>query len=108
MGVALFLRLACSTIRRRICLLFQNEWKWRDLIISPWIMPLNVLICMGITGLLRFGVRLDHHHINDVIGKDTNPTAEYMAQWICQQVGPKCFKVEVQESEGNVAIYERD
>ncbi|MDU2076732.1 MAG: 6-carboxytetrahydropterin synthase QueD, partial [Veillonella sp.] len=24
------------------------------------------------------------------------------------ELGPKCFKVEVQESEGNTAIYERD
>ena len=52
--------------------------------------------------------QLDHKHINYVSGEGKNPTAEYMAQWICDQVGPKCFKVEVQESEGNIAIYERD
>ena len=51
--------------------------------------------------------RLDHKHINDVLG-DINPTAENMAKWIADELGPKCFKVEVQESEGNVAIYERD
>ncbi|MDU1248678.1 MAG: 6-carboxytetrahydropterin synthase QueD, partial [Veillonella sp.] len=28
--------------------------------------------------------------------------------WIADELGPKCFKVEVQESEGNTAIYERD
>ena len=39
---------------------------------------------------------------------DINPTAENMAKWIADELGPKCFKVEVQESEGNVAIYERD
>ncbi|MCI5709116.1 6-carboxytetrahydropterin synthase QueD [Veillonella caviae] len=50
--------------------------------------------------------RLDHQHINDVMG-DINPTAENMAKWIADQLGSKCFKVEVQESEGNVAIYER-
>lgn len=50
--------------------------------------------------------RLDHQHINDVMG-DINPTAENMAKWIADQLGTKCFKVEVQESEGNVAIYER-
>jgi queuosine biosynthesis protein queD len=51
--------------------------------------------------------RLDHKHINDVLG-GINPTAENMAKWIADELGPKCFKVEVQESEGNVAIYERD
>ena len=50
---------------------------------------------------------LDHRHINDVLG-DINPTAENMAKWIADELGPKCFKVEVQESEGNTAIYERD
>ena len=51
--------------------------------------------------------RLDHRHINDVLG-DINPTAENIAKWIADELGPKCFKVEVQESEGNTAIYERD
>lgn len=51
--------------------------------------------------------RLDHRHINDIMG-DINPTAENMAKWICDELGTQCFKVEVQESEGNVAIYERD
>lgn len=45
--------------------------------------------------------------MNDVMG-DINPTAENMAKWIADQLGEKCFKVVVQESEGNVAIYERD
>ena len=42
---------------------------------------------------------MDHRHINDVLG-DINPTAENMAKWIADELGPKCFKVEVQESEG--------
>lgn len=46
---------------------------------------------------------LDHKNLNEVL--NFNPTAENMAFWICSQI-PKCFKVEVQESEGNVAIYE--
>jgi 6-pyruvoyltetrahydropterin/6-carboxytetrahydropterin synthase len=36
-----------------------------------------------------------------------NPTAENIAHWICDQI-PQCFRVEVQESEGNTAIYEKD
>lgn len=49
--------------------------------------------------------RLDHQNLNDIL--PFNPTAENMARWICDQI-PECFKVEVQESEGNTAIYEKD
>ena len=48
--------------------------------------------------------RLDHQVLNDVL--PCNPTAENMARWICEQI-PHCYKVEVQESRGNVAIYEK-
>ena len=48
--------------------------------------------------------KLDHKHINDIV--DFNPTAENMAKWICDQI-PHCVSVEVQETEGNVAIYEK-
>jgi 6-pyruvoyltetrahydropterin/6-carboxytetrahydropterin synthase len=50
--------------------------------------------------------KLDHKYLNDVLS--FNPTAENIARWICNELGEKCFKVTVQESEGNVAIYERD
>ena len=49
--------------------------------------------------------RLDHQYLNDIL--PFNPTAENMAKWICEQV-ENCYKVSVQESEGNIAIYERD
>ncbi|WP_300725890.1 6-carboxytetrahydropterin synthase [uncultured Bacteroides sp.] len=49
--------------------------------------------------------KLDHKNLNDVI--PCNPTAENIAQWICDQI-PHCFKVEVQESSGNTVIYEKD
>lgn len=49
--------------------------------------------------------RLDHSVINDVIG--CNPTAENMARWIVDNV-PNCYRCEVQESEGNIAGYEKD
>lgn len=48
---------------------------------------------------------LDHAHLNDII--PGNPTAENIARWIQQRVD-NCYKVEVQESEGNTAIYEVD
>ena len=48
--------------------------------------------------------KIDHQVLNEVL--TFNPTAENMAYWICTQI-PHCFKVEVQESEGNIAIYEK-
>ena len=53
---------------------------------------------------------LDHGYLNDLL-PGLNPTAENMAKWICQKVTSLCevgycYKVEVQESEGNVATYE--
>ena len=54
---------------------------------------------------------LDHSYINDVVAP-LNPTAENMAKWICDRVTEVCetgycYKVSVQESEGNTAVYER-
>lgn len=49
--------------------------------------------------------QLDHKNLNEVL--PFNPTAENIARWICEQI-PACYKVEVQESEGNMAIYEED
>lgn len=48
--------------------------------------------------------KLDHKYINEIV--TFNPTAENIAKWICDLV-PNCYKVSVQESEGNVAIYEK-
>lgn len=47
--------------------------------------------------------RLDHQVVNDVIG--CNPTAENIARW-CQQQVKNCYRVDVQETTGNVATYE--
>lgn len=59
--------------------------------------------------------RLDHQHINNVLD-GINPTAENMARWILEELNDylissenksnpaaRCYKVTVQESEGNVA-----
>lgn len=50
--------------------------------------------------------RLDHANLNEVLG-DMNPTAENIARWLCEEI-PYCVRVEVQESEGNIAIYESE
>jgi 6-pyruvoyltetrahydropterin/6-carboxytetrahydropterin synthase len=50
--------------------------------------------------------KLDHKNLNEIF--DFNPTAENIAKWICDEIGTKCYKVTVQESEGNIAEYERD
>lgn len=53
---------------------------------------------------------LDHGNINELL-PEINPTAENMAKWICNKVTDLCetgycYRVDVQESEGNIATYE--
>ena len=49
--------------------------------------------------------KLDHHNLNEVVS--FNPTAENIARWIVEQI-PQCYKAEVMETEGNIAVYEED
>lgn len=47
---------------------------------------------------------LDHGNFNELLS--FNPTAENIARWIVEQI-PTCYKATVQESEGNIATYEK-
>ena len=49
---------------------------------------------------------LDHRNLNEFL--PFNPTAENIARWVAGAVGPKCYRVDVQESEGNIASWEAD
>lgn len=46
---------------------------------------------------------LDHKNLNEIL--PFNPTAENIAKWTQEQV-KYCYRVDVQESEGNIATYE--
>lgn len=46
---------------------------------------------------------LDHGNLNELL--PFNPTAENIARWVCEQI-ETCYKVDVEESEGNIATYE--
>ena len=48
--------------------------------------------------------KMEHKLLNDVFS--FNPTAENIARWIADRI-PFCYRVSVQESEGNKAIYEK-
>ena len=45
---------------------------------------------------------LDHGNFNELM--PFNPTAENIARWICDRIS-SCYRVDVKESEGNVATY---
>ena len=47
--------------------------------------------------------KLDHTVLNDVL--PFNPTAENLARFVCEQLSPLCFRVDVTESEDNTASY---
>ena len=48
--------------------------------------------------------KMDHKYLNEIF--DFNPTAENIAHWIQEELGEKCYRVEVEESKDNFAIYE--
>lgn len=49
--------------------------------------------------------KMDHQFLNEHF--DFNPTAENLARWLAEHI-KGCYKVTVQESEGNVAGYVKE
>lgn len=53
----------------------------------------------------KIHAKLDHGNFNELL--PFNPTAENIARWVAEQF-PECYKVKVQESEHNIAVYTKD
>lgn len=51
----------------------------------------------------RITDRLDHKVLNDVV--PFNPTAELLAKFVCDELQPHCYRVDVEESRHNTATY---
>ena len=49
--------------------------------------------------------KMDHQNLNEVF--KFNPTAENIAFWVVDTI-KECYKCEVEETPGNIAIYEYD
>lgn len=49
---------------------------------------------------------LDHANLNELL--PGNPTAENIARFLAEKIGDKCYRVEVQESDGNSACWEAE
>ncbi len=94
-------------------LTLDYESKCRSLHGHNWIITVTVQsesldkngMVVDFTKIKEVVNRFDHACVNDVL-KDLNPTAENMAKWICDHI-PHCICVSVQETEGNVATYEK-
>lgn len=65
----------------------------------------NGMVCDFTDVKQRIHSYLDHGNLNELL--PFNPTAENIARWCAEQV-PESYKVTVQESEGNIATYEKD
>lgn len=65
----------------------------------------NGMVCDFTEVKRRIHGYLDHGDLNALL--PFNPTAENIARWCADQI-PECYKVTVQESEGNIATYEKD
>lgn len=69
----------------------------------------NGMVCDFAVIKKQITERFDHKNLNEIspFNKGVNPTAENIAKWICDSIFT-CYKVTVQESEGNIATYEVD
>lgn len=86
--------------------LHGHNWKVTAHCRSPELNANGMVVDFG--RIKRTCETLDHRNINDVFEAqqfDYPPTAEVIAKYLCDMI-PFCFKVEVEENDGSVAIYE--
>ncbi len=96
------------------CLTLPYESKCRNLHGHNWIIEVTCCsdtldengMVIDFIKIKEIVGQLDHANVNEVLGKNINPTAENIARWIADRI-PHCTRVQIQESEGNTAIYER-
>ncbi|MBQ7257779.1 MAG: 6-carboxytetrahydropterin synthase [Abditibacteriota bacterium] len=58
-------------------------------------------VVIDFTTIKQIVNELDHANLNDIL--EYNPTAENIARWLVERI-PYCYKVSVQETEGNKII----
>lgn len=87
----------------KCCRLHGHNWKIKVFCRAKEL-DHNGMVC-DFTHIKATVNQLDHRNLNEIL--PFNPTAENIARWITDQV-PNCYRAEVQESEGNLAAYEKD
>jgi 6-pyruvoyltetrahydropterin/6-carboxytetrahydropterin synthase len=94
-----------------LCLDYESKcqkWHGHNFIITVYCKSLTLNsngMVVDFTKIKEVVMALDHGNLNDVV--DFNPTAENLAYYIYRQID-ECYRVDVQESEGNIATYEED
>lgn len=82
--------------------LHGHNWKIKIFCMSATLNPQGMVVDFAEIKKQIHGY-LDHGNLNELL--PFNPTAENIAHWICEQI-PQAYRVEVKESENNLAIYE--
>ena len=98
------------------CNAHGHNWIIDVTVASPKLTSYGMVVDFKIIKELIHG-KLDHKYLNEVLPVNLNPTAENIAEW-CHDVindylfqgnlfpETKCIRVQVHESEGNVAVFE--
>ena len=94
------------------CLHLDYESKCKNVHGHNWIITVHCKLktlndngmVIDFTEIKKRVMVLDHDDLNNHL---PNPTAENIAKYLCDSI-PFCYKVDVQESEGNIASYESE